>query len=140
MLRTLPIQALGDVIRIGQVGAFPSGAAQLPCRGGILWVDPCLPERPCFDIYDLDEAREAIVALFGLAAPQQVRDQGPVEPCGWALSTATRWAVLQWLRTWSPDPLPHGLVTIEEAVLGCRLAGIASADDAEANLSFVGCG
>ncbi len=111
--------------RIGQVRGFAARPAGLSLPGGVLWVDPLDPEAVLLDVTDVRDAQETVIALFGLPAWDMVRAErtGTVAE-GWALPTASRLALLDWLGTYSPDPLDADLLAMESVVARAHLSGV----------------
>jgi hypothetical protein len=118
---SIPLIHDGDTVLIGEPRAFAARPAGLEVAGGMLWVDPLDPACSIMEIAEPDQAQESVVALFGLDAWVLVTRgaDGLVDP-GWALADARRLAIVDWLRTHSPDSLDDDLLSLQACVLARR--------------------
>jgi hypothetical protein len=108
----------------------PAGVALVGLRGVTLMVDPTDAKAvPHATVFDLDQARLSVEALYGALACEALESREPVDvPLGDlpGRDSATQLGLLLWLAENRPLPLDSALVDLEAAV---HWAGLADDDE-----------
>lgn len=124
-------RAAADLVLVGESPAGPAGVGIVAVPAAEIHLDPTAPDGPPYAVvHDVHEAEYALSRVYGrgvVEAAEQLDDGETalvaVEPTPDSAAFHTL-GLLTWLRQWSPDLLPVGLLDVESAVTALALDNV----------------